>query len=366
MEDNGMGCDDSRLNLVAFQLATSGNQRARRAFGKSSFGVESLPILENNILKSLGFKDGEIKNIRHNYISDARKEIDRAGKKGIHLVFPDEKIYPHRLSEIYDPPKYLYVMGNKEALSGKHIGIVGSRKGGSYGHDILKGIIPDLVQVDLTIVSGMAYGVDSMAHSLTLGSGGKTIGVNAGGLDFLYPAGNRGLISEITKDGCVISEFPMETKPLPHHFPIRNRIISGISNGVMVVEAAIKSGSLITARLAMEQNRDVFAIPGDARSPLSQGPHYLIQQGAKLVTGSADVLEEFGFDLAPAVPREKFPLSKKEKKILDLMEDYGVKSIDYFVESLGYSPAEVISLIMGLILKNLVIDEPGGYKRING
>jgi DNA processing protein len=163
--------------------------------------------------------------------------------------------------------------------------------------------------------------------------------------------------------GGIISEFPLDVTPRPFLFPIRNRIISGISRAVLVVEAAMRSGSLITARLAIDQNRDVLAVPGNIDSVLSQGTNHLLQQGAKLAICAADLLEEFGLEAASRV-RTEASLSAKEKRILDLCGENEVQHIDFLVEKLELSPAEVISLMMGLVLKNLIVEEAGGYRRI--
>ncbi|MEI6614056.1 MAG: DNA-processing protein DprA, partial [Chrysiogenales bacterium] len=190
-----------------------------------------------------------------------------------------------------------------------------------------------------------------------------TIGVNAGGLLHLYPSGNMALINKIIDHGGIISEFPLDVVPRPFLFPIRNRIIAGISQAVLVVEAALRSGSLITARLALEQDRDVMAVPGNIDSVLSQGTNYLLQQGAKLISNAADLLLEFGFS-CPARHKIEVSLSFKEKKILDLCGENEVKGIDFLVEALDWSTAEIISLLMGLVLKNLLVEETDGYRRI--
>jgi DNA processing protein len=202
-----------------------------------------------------------------------------------------------------------------------------------------------------------------MAHRLAIRENAGTIGINAGGLLHLYPPGNMALIKKIIDHGGIISEFPLEVIPRPFLFPIRNRIIAGISRAVLVVEAALRSGSLITARLALEQNRDVMAVPGNIDSPLSQGTNYLLQQGAKLISSAADLLLEFGLS-CPARHKIEAALSFKEKKILDLCGENDVKGIDFLVEALDLSTAEIISLLMGLVLKNLLIEEADGYRRI--
>lgn len=359
-----MNClEDQKLKVIAFSLITSKNQKARRKLTKQGIDARLLPGLKKSELRSFGFLDDEIKNIKNNYIKIAEDEIEKARTNNIELIFQGDECYPLYLQEIYDPPPYIYVTGDKTVLQSEKIAIVGSRRGSSYGWLSLNNIVPDLCAGGLTIVSGMAYGIDSMAHKIAVREKAKTIGVNAGGLLHLYPAGNIGLIERIKEVGCVISEFALDVIPRPFYFPIRNRIIAGISQAILIVEAALKSGSLITARLGLEQNKDIFAIPGRIDSPISTGTNYLIQQGAKLITSSSDILDEYGIQL-DRKNKEKHKISKKEEKILDLMEVNELKGIDYFAEKIDFSISEIISLLMGLILKNIVVEESGGYRRV--
>ncbi|MGD2092488.1 MAG: DNA-processing protein DprA [Candidatus Aminicenantes bacterium] len=354
------------LERIAFNLVTSKNQKARRRLIKKNISPKSLPDCSSTELKILGFSDDEINNIKKHYIKMAEEELEQARKNQIDIIYREDQHYPPGLSEIYDPPDFIYSQGNKDILKTDKIAVVGSRRGSSYGWHCLNKILPDLCEAGLTVVSGMAYGIDSMAHKITLKENGSTIGVNAGGLLHLYPSGNTGLIHQIIEKGCVISEFALDTIPRPFYFPIRNRIIAGISKAILVAEAALKSGSLITARLGLEQNRDIFAIPGPIDSPISQGTNYLIQQGAKLIASAKDIFEEYGIDWQDTNNKEvTLQFTKKEEQILALMEDHEVKSVDYFVERLeDLSVSAIISVLMGLILKNVVMEEAGGYKRI--
>jgi DNA processing protein len=358
--------ENHQLERIAFNLVTSKNQTARRRLIKKNISAKSLPDCSSTELKILGFSDDEIDDLKNNYIKMAKEELEKARKNQIDIVFKEDQYYPPGLSEIYDPPDFIYVKGNKDILKTDKIAVVGSRRGSSYGWQCLNKILPDICEAGLTVVSGMAYGIDSMAHKIALKENGDTIGVNAGGLLHLYPSGNTALIHQIIDKGCVISEFALDTIPRPFYFPIRNRIIAGISKAILVAEAAFKSGSLITARLGLEQNRDIFAIPGRIDSPISQGTNYLIQQGAKLIASAKDILEEYGIDWQDANKKEvTFQFTKKEEQILALMEDHEVKTIDYFVDRLeDLSVSAIISVLMGLILKNVVMEESGGYKRI--
>ncbi|WP_110929403.1 DNA-processing protein DprA [Bacillus massiliglaciei] len=201
--------------------------------------------------------------------------------------------YPCLLKEIYDPPHILYLKGKRELLTERRpIAVIGTRKPTAYGTEALKSILPTLIKKDVVIVSGMAIGVDSAAHLITLKTGGKTIAVLGGGILDIYPKQNKKLAADIAEQGLLISEMTPFTKAEPWMFPMRNRIISGLSIGVFVVEAKIKSGSLITAKLALDQNREVFALPGTIFSSESQGTNRLIQEGAKMVLAPENILEE--------------------------------------------------------------------------
>jgi DNA processing protein len=365
MTDIDVDMDRSRLERIAFTLITSQNQKARRRALKKNISARQLPLCSTTELKILGFSDEDIHTIKSDYTAMAGHEIEKARQNNIDIIFKEDEYYPPLLAEIFDAPDFIYVIGNREILKSEKIAVVGSRRGSSYGWWCLNKILPDLCEAGLTVVSGMAYGIDSMAHKVTLKAKGNTIGVNAGGLLHLYPAGNTGLIRQIIENGCVISEFALDIVPRPFYFPIRNRIIAGICRAILVVEAAMKSGSLITARLGLEQNRDIFALPGRIDSLISQGTNYLIQQGAKLIASSKDILDEYGMEPVRERKEETFELSRKEKQVLDLMEDNEVKSIDYFVERLDeFSVSAVISLLMGLILKSVVVEDSGGYRRI--
>jgi len=214
--------------------------------------------------------------------------------------------YPDLLAAIPDPPLLLYINGQIDVLAGPALAIVGSRNASTQGKANAQAFAEALSGAGMTIVSGLALGVDTAAHEGALKGSGSTVAVIGTGPDLVYPARNRALAERIARDGCIVSEYPIGTPPLPSNFPKRNRIISGLAAGVLVVEAAAQSGSLITARQAAEQGRDVFAIPGSIHAALSKGCHELIREGAKLVDGAADVLEAMA--LSPlAAPRSRLP-----------------------------------------------------------
>jgi len=355
--------DEGQLKRVAFHLLTFKNPKARHFLAKNRITAAELFSLESRQLENAGFLADEARIVGKSGWRIAESEVSRLKKNHMEIIFREDEYYPPLLAEIYDPPDLIYFTGNREVLAKTKLAVVGSRRASAYGQNAVNRILPECCQAGLVIVSGMAYGIDSMAHKLAIRENGATIGVNAGGLLHLYPEGNAGLIKKIIEHGGVISEFPLDVVPRPFLFPIRNRIIAGIARAVLVVEAALRSGSLITARLALEQDRDVLAVPGSIDSALSQGTNYLLQQGAKLISNAADVLVEFGLS-CPARQKMEALLSPKEKKILDLCGENEVKGIDFLVETLDWSTAEIISLLMGLVLKNLLVEDVNGYRRI--
>jgi len=277
------------------------------------------------------------------------------------ITILDEK-YPKNLKNIYDPPPVLFVKGNIKCLDGLNLSIVGSRKATNYGLKVAREFAYELSKRGFVIVSGMAEGIDTSAHVGAIEAGGKTIAVLGCGIDLIYPAANKKLKGDIVKNGAVISEFPLGTKPIPQNFPYRNRIISGLSNGVLVVEAGKKSGSLITAQMALEQGRDVFAIPGSIYSKNSEGTHWLIKEGAKLTTCIDDILEEIGFNDV------KFDTSFKEENIpiLDIFEEKIYReihedpvNIEELIYKTGMSIKDLNYYLCMLEFKGLIKSLPG-------
>ncbi len=232
---------------------------------------------------------------------DAVDQQQKMLETGTALVPISDPRYPARLKEIYDPPVALFARGRLDLLQSVMLGVVGTRRPTVYGIAAAERLSPDLAQAGLTIVSGMARGIDTAAHRSTLAIGSDTIAVFGCGVDLVYPAENRKLAAEIAEKGLLLSEFPMGSPAYPQNFPIRNRIISGMSVGILVVEGAQYSGSSITARMAMEQQREVFAVPGNITSKMSWGPNLLIKQGAKLVQEWNDVLVELPADIRRAL-----------------------------------------------------------------
>jgi DNA processing protein len=305
-------------------------------------------------------------------LSAASKELAQVQAAGCHLVNWDEPNYPQRLREIYDPPPLLYVRGNVELLGRHAISVVGSRRPTPYGNQMAQRLAKDLAKCGLVIASGLARGIDSCAHKGALSSDtGATIGVLGCGIDVVYPKENKKIFEEITRRGAIITEFPMGTFPAPQNFPIRNRIIAGMSLGVLVVEGAQYSGSLITARLAMEFGREVYGVPGNATQPSSFGPNQLIKQGAKLVTSWEDVIEELPtpvrsqllpVETANSEERAKLvheSLAPAERTLYDLLTEDESRHIDDMVELSGLTSSEVLAALFDLELKGVVRQLPG-------
>ena len=305
-------------------------------------------------------------------LSAAAKELAQAQAAGCKLLTWDEPEYPQRLREIYDPPPLLYVLGNIELLNRHLISVVGARRPTPYGNQMAERLSQDLADRGLVIASGLARGIDSSAHKGALSStAGSTIGVLGCGVDVVYPKENKKIYQEMTKRGAIISEFPMGTFPAPQNFPIRNRIIAGMALGVVVVEGAQYSGSLITARLAMEFGREVFGVPGNATQPTSFGPNQLIKQGAKLVTGWEDVIEELPTPVrAELLPVESANAEERaqlvqqslmpaERSLYDLLAQDESRHIDDLVEHSGLTSSEVLATLFDLELKGVVRQLPG-------
>ena len=295
---------------------------------------------------------------------EVEKELHLLHGAGATIVTFNDDHYPKRLKEIYDPPPLLYIRGELRKEDELAVAIVGSRKTSSYGRWITEKVSREIASQGVTIVSGMARGIDSVAHQGAILGGGRTIAVLGCGVDLIYPPENRSLYGEIVDHGAVLSEFPMGSRPEAVHFPRRNRIISGLSLGVVVVQASGKSGSLITAGYALEQGRDVYAMPGNVGAEGSRGTNQLIKQGAKLVESSEDILEE----ILPQWKREgtveaKDPshgLPEDEKALYQLLGETPLH-IDAIILESRLDPGKVSSLLLNLELKGLVSQSPGKY-----
>jgi len=270
--------------------------------------------------------------------------------------------YPNALREIADPPPILYLKGSLHNDDKLAISIVGSRKASYYGKQMAEKFTRSLAQMGFTIVSGMARGIDTVAHQTAVKEGARTIAFLGSGIDVIYPKENRHLLQNIIKNGAVVSEFPLGTKPLATNFPQRNRLISGLSIGTVVIEATLKSGTFTTVKWALEQGKEVFAVPGDTRRMTSMGTNKLIQKGAKLVINTDDIISEFPylqrtkFEIPP--PVEEIELTSLEKKVLDKLNQTPVL-IDNIIEEHGLPPSKISSILLSLEIKGVVEQLPG-------
>jgi DNA processing protein len=308
-------------------------------------------------------------SIKQHKIGDSvKKDLDLVVQKGYKIVTLTDNEYPPLLLQIPDPPPFLYVFGRLDG-SVRNIAVVGSRNATRYGISTTRRLCHDLVKLEMTITSGMAVGIDSAAHEGALMGKGNTIAVLGSGLERVYPEQNRKLFHQIAENGAVISEFPLKTEPDAHNFPKRNRIISGMSLGTVVVEATKRSGSLITARLAAEQNRDVFAVPGSIQSFKSTGTHTLIKQGAKLVEHARDIMEELEYLIKTPVENDKpadnitekiSPLSPDERVVFESLEPYPVH-IDDIARKLFMEAGKLSSILLLLELKGIAQQSPGKF-----
>lgn len=298
------------------------------------------------------------------------KEIQRARAAGIQMIPFSDAAYPGSLRAIADPPPLLYVKGELRDNDSKAIAIVGSRSASDYGRRIARDLARGLASFGFTVVSGMARGIDGMAHESALQAGGRTLAVLGSGVDRAYPPEHEMLYRRISENGAVISELPMGARPIAFNFPARNRLISGLSLGVVVVEATEKSGSLITASLAAEQGREVFAVPGEAGASRSRGSHRLIRQGAKLVETVEDIIEEIApqlsrrnGDAAPAsarsLPENSGPAARQ---IFALLKETSLQ-VDQVIEQSGLPAPQVLQVLLDLELQGFVCQTPGKIYR---
>ena len=330
---------------------------------KTPEAVFQAPLDE--LLRIEGLGENVAREIRKGPVETVvERELSLLKKLGGKIITLKDDAYPKRLREIYDPPALLYLRGELQKEDELAISIVGSRKTSPYGRWITEKISQELARHGVTIVSGMARGIDSLGHLGAILVGGRTIAVLGCGVDVIYPSENRSLFSRIIDHGAVLSEFPMGSPPEGGHFPKRNRIISGLSIGVVVVQASAESGSLITASYALEQGREVFAVPGNVGAEGSRGTHQLIKDGAKLVESSEDILEE----ILPQWRREREAtqkaegpeqnLSEEEKRLFEFLGESPLH-IDALIRESQFDPGKVSSLLLNLELKGLVSQWPG-------
>jgi DNA processing protein len=354
----GIGARTGRMLLKEWGSPAEIFKTGRKELEKFGLGRESVESLEK----------GEI-------IAEAESQLKRLEQMGAKIITLEESDYPDLLREIPDPPLVLYVLGNySPAAQLPAIAIVGSRRCSTYGRHAAEMLSCGLAERGIAVVSGLARGIDTAAHRAALDASGKTLAVLGSGLDEIYPKENKQLADEIRESGALLTELPLGSPPLAQNFPFRNRIISGLCYGVLVVEAADRSGSLITARMAMEQNREVFAVPGNITSSNSFGPNYLIKDGAKLVQSCHDIIEELPIGVkarllaatscesSASLQQELFPLSElseNEQKVYDLLRVDESRHIDELSCASGLSPSQLFGVLFELEVKDKIKQLPG-------
>ena len=345
----GLGC-------VSFKKLAARFADPTVAFSASAAELEQVEGLTREVIDGL---------VNFTGWTEVETEIDRIRDGGITLVPFTAANYPARLRMIADPPPFLYVKGEIRTQDDKAVAVVGSRSASDYGRRVARDLCRGLASLGFTVVSGMARGIDGTAHETALSAGGRTIAVLGSGVDRAYPPEHEQLYRQIADHGAVVSELPIGTRPMAFNFPARNRLISGLSLGVVVVEATEKSGSLITASMAVEQGREVFAVPGEAGASRSRGAHQLIRQGAKLVETVQDILEEIAPQLldrggATPVTQRVLPpnASAAVRIILGLLQERSLQ-IDEVIETTGLTPAQVSEALLELELEGYVRQLPG-------
>ncbi|MFQ5848969.1 MAG: DNA-processing protein DprA [Candidatus Binatia bacterium] len=335
----------------------------RQAFWVSERELAQIPGLDSQAIEGLvTFSDW----------NEVREEMGRIAEAGVRMLPFSDRNYPRRLRMIPDPPPFLYIRGEAGEGDEKAVAVVGSRSASDYGLRVARDLCHGLAALGFTVISGMARGIDGEAHQAALGAGGRTVAVLGSGVDVTYPWEHKALYEEICQRGAIISELPMGTPPFPYNFPSRNRLISGLSLGVVVVEATERSGSLITARLGLEQGREVFAVPGQAGASRSRGTHRLIRQGAKLVEGVEDIVEEIAPQLltrAGVVKESPSPplppnTTLEARKVFELVQR-GSLQIDEVIQASGLSSAKVSEILLDLEIKGLLRQLPGKRFRVN-
>lgn len=345
-------------------LQTQGRLWARHPDPSELFSLKA------NELESMGVSnDASLALTSRRYRPMAEEILGWTARENCSVLLRGEAGYPSLLQEVYDPPLVLYSRGRPEVAELPSVAIVGTRRPTFYGLQMAEGLAADLAEHGVCVISGLARGIDGAAHRGCLDAGGSTIAVLGCGIDIVYPREHRNLTERILKNGLLLSEFPPGTSPSPQNFPVRNRIISGLGLGTLIVEASEYSGSLITARLTMEQNREVFALPGNLTSPQSFGPNFLIKQGAKLVQSWRDIVEEFPAeirheilareDVEPVRCPELELLSDEEINLLEVLETDKALQFDLVYRTAGLEISRLSDLLLGLEMRGWIRQLPG-------
>ena len=338
------GIGESRLRFLVSRFKS-----AKAVFEASRADLNSLGILDDRTVAGLSGSK---------YLELGKKQAELIRKIDGQVITFLDKDYPRNLKDLDEAPPLLYMRGSLKSEDSLAIGIVGSRRATAYGRATAERLSFELASRGVTIVSGFATGVDSAAHRGALRAGGRTLAVLGCGMDINYPAANRNLREKIVSGGALVTEFPLGTQPLAGNFPKRNRIVSGLSLGLVVVEAAVKSGTFSTVRWAADQGREVFAVPGDVNRKTSSGTNRLIREGAKLTTCADDVLEEIGILRRPSIETTKKFVSDDEREVMERLE-YGPIHVDEIAVHLKMPVNETLAILLSLELKGVVRQTPG-------
>jgi len=358
--------DQRQAWLALYMIPGLGNVVLRRLFEKF---LDVNNIFEASFFDLMGVeglrKGIARKILDRGLLERAENEILKAERSGAKVLTYQDPAYPVLLREIHNPPMVLFIKGREIPSEQTFVGLVGSRNPTHYGLKTTERIAMALAKRGAGVVSGLARGIDASAHDGCLRAEGFTIGVLGTGIDVVYPKSNRKLFDQMVEKGVVLSEFPMGTAPEPRNFPIRNRVISGLSRGVAVIEATRKSGSLITAALALEQNREIFAVPGSIDSFKSTGTHWLIKQGARLIENADDILDELWFlkqsagiekEREPSLPKGK--MEGAERTVYDIIGNYPIH-IDQIARTAAMDAGRVSMLLLKMELNGTIRQLPG-------
>lgn len=356
----------STVSWVALNLALCPNVLVLRRLLDRFESPEAILAAPPEELGSTGGVSGRlIRRLRNPHLARAAdNELRRAAHLQVRILLRDDPGFPGILAQLPDPPPLLYVRGDLRISDDPAVAVVGSRRATTYGLEMARSLAAEIAAAGVTVVSGLARGIDEAAHRGALEAGGRTLAFLGSGIDRIYPRESAPLADSISLSGAVLSEFPLGTPPLPRNFPVRNRLISGVSRGTLVVEAAPHSGSLITARLALDQGREVFAVPGRVTGEKAIGPNSLIQQGAKLVMRGRDVLEEIpGVALPPESP-EPEPASEEthgeEKAILAALPEGEAVALDDLAAAARIETGALLAALLKLEMEGRVRQLPGG------
>jgi len=364
-EDKKRLCDTLELTLIpGIVLVTQGRLWSLRVDISHLFSCSPAE------LEALGVSPDACRALHsRRYQPMAEEILEWTSREGCQILLRGTPAYPELLEQIHDPPLVVYARGHLPALELPYLAIVGTRRPTWYGPQMAEGLAPDLAQRGIGIVSGLARGIDAAAHRGCLSSGGRTIAVLGCGIDVVYPREHKQLTRKILESGLLLSEFPPGTSPSPQNFPVRNRVISGLALGTLIIEASEYSGSLITARLAMEQNREIFALPGNLTVPQSFGPNFLIKQGAKLVQSWRDIVEEFPPELRYRIlSREETRvqpsleldlLNEKEIRLLEAMSTDQATQFDRLFKVSGLEISSLSDLLLNLEMRGWIRQLPG-------